>query len=40
MLRQAGLAPLAYHGALASPLDAYPFDAFSRRLVIVAKKAV
>jgi SAM-dependent methyltransferase len=40
MLRQAGLMPLAYYGALASPLDAYPFDAFSRRLVIVAKKAV
>jgi SAM-dependent methyltransferase len=39
MLRQAGLTPLAYYGALASPPDAYPFDAFSRRLVIVARKA-
>lgn len=38
MLRQAGLTPLAYHGALASPPDAFPFDAFSRRLVIVARK--
>lgn len=39
MLRQAGLAPLSYHGALASPPDAFPFDAWSRRLVIVAQKS-
>jgi SAM-dependent methyltransferase len=38
MLRQAGLMPLAYHGALASPPDAFPFDAWSRRLVIVVRK--
>ena len=38
MLRQAGLTPLAYYGALASPPDAYPFDVRSRRLVIVAQK--
>jgi hypothetical protein len=33
------LTPLAYHGALASPPDAYPFDVWSRRLVIVARKS-
>ena len=39
MLRQAGLEPLSYFGALASPPDDYPFDANSRRLGIVARKA-
>jgi SAM-dependent methyltransferase len=38
MVRQAGLAPVAYHGQLASPPDSFPFDPFTSRLVLVAKK--
>lgn len=38
MVRQAGLEPLAYHGQLASPPDNFPFDPFTSRLVLVARK--
>lgn len=39
MLHQAGLQPLAYHGALAAPPQELPFEQTSRRLVVVAHKA-
>jgi hypothetical protein len=38
MLRAAGLEPIAYHGRLATPLDDQPFEPFTSRLVIVARK--
>lgn len=39
MLREAGLEPFACYGNLATPLDDNPFEPFSSRLVMVARKA-
>ncbi|MEA3337457.1 MAG: class I SAM-dependent methyltransferase [Chloroflexota bacterium] len=38
MLSQAELEPVAYYGALAAPPDLLPFQALSRRLVVVSRK--
>ena len=38
MLRAAGLEPVGYLGDLAVPLEHNPFDAFTSRLVVVARK--